>query len=92
MQRLLNATKFGALAAIACGLVFTSARAQSLPSTGVSAVTTYESAGLYWSAPGANSNGCNVQFRKVGDGRPGPVTQRLRAAFRAYVERTHSRR
>jgi branched-chain amino acid aminotransferase len=32
------------------------------------------------------------QFRKVGDGRPGPVTQRLRAAFRAYVERTHSRR
>jgi len=32
------------------------------------------------------------QFRKVGDGTPGPVTQRLRAAFRAYVERTHSRR
>src|SRR5436853_5506869 len=49
-------------------LAFTgAAMAQSLPSTGVSAVTTYESAGLYWSAPGANSNGCNVQFRKVGD-------------------------
>jgi len=43
------------------------AMAQSLPSTGVSAVTTYESAGLYWSSPGASSAGCNVQFRKVGD-------------------------
>ena len=32
------------------------------------------------------------QVRKVGDGRPGPMTKRLRAAFRAYVERTHSRR
>src|SRR6476620_7013139 len=43
------------------------AMAQSLPSTGVSAVTTYESAGLYWSSPGASSAGCNVEFRKVGD-------------------------
>jgi len=32
------------------------------------------------------------QVRKVGDGRPGPMTKRLRVAFRAYVERTHSRR
>jgi len=32
------------------------------------------------------------QVRKVSDGRPGPVTNRLRAAFRAYVERTHLRR
>jgi len=49
-------------------LAFTgAAMAQSLPSTGVSAITTYESAGLYWSSPGASSSGCNVQFRKVGD-------------------------
>jgi len=46
----------------------TASLAQSLPSTGVSAITTYESAGLYWSSPGANSTtGCNVHFRKVGD-------------------------
>jgi branched-chain amino acid aminotransferase len=32
------------------------------------------------------------QVRKVGDGRPGPMSKRLRAAFRAYVERTHLRR
>ena len=43
------------------------AQAQSLPSTGVSAVTTYESVGIYWSAPGASSaTGCNVSYRKVG--------------------------
>ncbi|HET6264119.1 MAG TPA: hypothetical protein VFD95_04635, partial [Usitatibacter sp.] len=34
----------------------------------MSAVTTYESAGLYWSGPGASSStGCNVRYRKVGD-------------------------
>src|SRR5213083_1438493 len=43
------------------------ALAQSLPSTGVTSVTTYESAGLYWSSPGASSSGCNVQFRKTSD-------------------------
>jgi branched-chain amino acid aminotransferase len=32
------------------------------------------------------------QVRKVGDGHPGPMAKRLRAAFRAYVERTHLRR
>jgi branched-chain amino acid aminotransferase len=32
------------------------------------------------------------QVRKVGDGRPGPISKRLRAALRAYVERTHLRR
>ena len=29
------------------------------------------------------------QRRQVGDGRPGPVSQRLRAAFRKYVEKNH---
>src|SRR5258706_5839155 len=44
------------------------AHAQSLDSTGVSAVTTYESAGLYWTSPGANTaTGCEVKFRKAGD-------------------------
>jgi hypothetical protein len=40
-----------------------------LPSTGTSAVPTYESAGIYWSAPGsgASSGGCEVKFRKQGD-------------------------
>jgi len=44
------------------------AHAQSLDSTNVRAVPTYESAGLYWSNPGANAQtGCAVQFRKQGD-------------------------
>jgi hypothetical protein len=31
-------------------------------------VPTYESVGLYWTAPGANAaTGCEVKFRKVGD-------------------------
>jgi branched-chain amino acid aminotransferase len=32
------------------------------------------------------------RVRQVAGGRPGPVAKRLRAAFRAYVERTHLRR
>ena len=32
------------------------------------------------------------QVRKVADGKPGPISKRLRAAFRGYVERTHLRR
>ena len=32
------------------------------------------------------------QVRQVGKGAPGPIAKRLRAAFRAYVERTHLRR
>ena len=32
------------------------------------------------------------QIRRVADGTPGPIAKRLRAAFRAYVERTHLRR
>ena len=32
------------------------------------------------------------RVRQVDGGRPGPVAKRLRAAFRAYVERTHLRR
>src|SRR5690242_1420960 len=43
------------------------AHAQSLDSTGVAAVPTYEAVGLYWSAPGANSaTGCEVRFRPSG--------------------------
>ena len=41
--------------------------AQALDSTGVRAVPTYESVGLYWSNPGASSDGCNVQYRKQGE-------------------------
>ena len=45
------------------------AQAQSaLPSNDTRAVPTYESAGLYWANPGANStSGCEVKFRKAGD-------------------------
>ncbi len=43
-----------------------SAHAQSLDSSGVRAVPTYESVGLYWDSANANSNGCNVQYRKQG--------------------------
>ena len=31
------------------------------------------------------------QARQVGDGKPGPIAQRLRAAFRRYVEEKHLR-
>ncbi len=44
------------------------AHAQSLDSSGVRAVPTYEAVGLYWTSPGANATtGCDVKFRKVGD-------------------------
>src|SRR3954470_13013515 len=44
------------------------AQAQSLDSSGVSAVPTYEAVGLYWSSPtGATaSGGCEVKFRVAG--------------------------
>src|SRR5437763_7153432 len=42
------------------------AHAQTLDSTNVRAVPTYESVGLYWSSPGTGGD-CSVQFRKVGD-------------------------
>jgi branched-chain amino acid aminotransferase len=32
------------------------------------------------------------QVRAVADGKPGPLSKRLRAAFRSYVERTHLRK
>jgi branched-subunit amino acid aminotransferase/4-amino-4-deoxychorismate lyase len=32
------------------------------------------------------------EVRKVGNGTPGPVSKRLRAAFHSYVERAHLRR
>ncbi|HZZ92918.1 MAG TPA: hypothetical protein VFE23_10160, partial [Usitatibacter sp.] len=55
------ATLFSAAAAFG-------AQAQSLDSSGVSAVPTYEAAGLYWNSPaGATSaGGCEVQFRVSG--------------------------
>ena len=42
------------------------AHAQTLDSTNVRAVPTYESAGIYWSSPGTSTD-CSVQFRKAGD-------------------------
>jgi len=55
------------LAAASLGLLgFGAAHAQSLPTTGVRAVPTYEAAGLYWSAPGASSAGCDVRYRVAG--------------------------
>jgi hypothetical protein len=38
----------------------------SLPSTGVRAVPTFHSIGLYWSSPGGSS-GCKVQYRAAGE-------------------------
>ena len=44
------------------------AHAQTLDASGTRAVPTYESVGLYWANPGANSaTGCEVKFRKAGD-------------------------
>ena len=37
------------------------------PTSDVRAVPTYESVGIYWSAPGASSSGCEVKYRKQGD-------------------------
>jgi hypothetical protein len=55
-----------AFAALAFGAF--AAQAQSLSSSGVRAVTTYEAAGLYWTNPGASAaTGCDVRYRKAGD-------------------------
>jgi Big-like domain-containing protein len=44
------------------------AHAQALDASGTRAVATYESVGLYWANPGANSTtGCEVKFRRAGD-------------------------
>ncbi len=49
-----------------CGAI-THAQA-ALPSTDTRAVPTYESAGLYWSNPGATAaTGCEVKYRRNGD-------------------------
>ena len=62
-----KATRIAALAALIAGLGASAvAQAQSLPSTGVRAVPTYEAVGLYWTAPGANAAGCDVRYRKAG--------------------------
>ena len=53
------------LAIALCGAPL--AFAQSLPSTGVRVVPTYEAASLYWSNPGASVTGCPVQYRAVGE-------------------------
>src|SRR5687767_12458542 len=43
-----------------------SAQTATLDSTGTIAVTTYESAGLYWQSPGGTA-GCEVKYRKNGE-------------------------
>jgi hypothetical protein len=53
--------------AFAGALVFAASVAHAqLSSSGVSVVTTYESAGLYWNNPGGTA-GCQVRFRKTSD-------------------------
>src|SRR5688500_16778303 len=64
MQRLRTPLLLAALATFAVAF---GARAQSLPSTGTSAVPTYESAGLYWTNPGG-TGGCEVAYRKANEG------------------------
>ena len=54
------------LATAGACLAFGAAHAQTLDSTNVSAVPTYESVGLYWNSPGAGSDGCTVQYRVQG--------------------------
>ena len=65
------ATKATRIAALAAALIAgfgasAVAQAQSLPSSGVRAVPTYEAVGLYVSTPGANSAGCDVRYRAAG--------------------------
>jgi len=36
-------------------------------------------------------DGASPQKRVIAGGKPGPITRRLHAAFRRYVERTHRR-
>src|SRR5512144_937283 len=63
MRTRLSTTSLALIASLASCVAF----GQSLSSTGVRAVPTYEAVGLYWSSPGAGSSGCDVQYRKVGD-------------------------
>jgi hypothetical protein len=44
------------------------AQAQNQDASGIRAVATYESVGLYWANPGANAaTGCDVKFRRKGE-------------------------
>ena len=56
------------VASLLCAAAALQAQAQSLDSTNVNAVPTYEAVGLYWSSPaGATaSGGCEVKFRVSG--------------------------
>ena len=55
-----------AMLAAACA---PAAWSQVLPSLGARAVPTYESVGLYWTAPGATlAGGCEVTYRRTGAG------------------------
>ncbi|HSN22084.1 MAG TPA: hypothetical protein VLS49_15480, partial [Usitatibacter sp.] len=71
MQRpaILRAPRIAAASSllVAIALAHPAAHAQTVDSTGVRAVPTYESVGLDWSNAGANSNGCDVQYRKQGE-------------------------
>src|SRR3954469_9983024 len=58
------------------------AHAQAFDTSGMRAVPTYESVGLYWANAGANANGCEVKFRKVG---AAAWTQGLTMGFDARV-------
>ncbi len=50
--------------AIAYGTARAQAPLPTLPSTGTSAIATFESVGLYWQGPGG-STGCEVKYRKA---------------------------
>src|SRR5436853_3785729 len=69
MQRARRLLSAGSILLVAFAIANwpSTARAQSLDSSGTRAIPTYESAGLYWSNPGANSvTGCEVKFRPAG--------------------------
>src|SRR5687768_8528965 len=63
-------TLAGSLLTLLLGTAFyashVKAQTPTLPSTGTAAVTTYESAGLYWQSPGGTA-GCEVKYRKNGE-------------------------
>jgi hypothetical protein len=68
-QAICRARGLIAASSVLVGLALAShgAHAQSLDSSNIKAVPTYEAVGLYWSNAGAPPDGCKVQFRKQGD-------------------------
>lgn len=67
-RRATSARPLWAASVLIVGALIAHGTAKAQDSSGVRAIPTYESVGLYWSNPGASAAaGCEVRFRRSGD-------------------------